>query len=98
MALLARVPLPNLPGGTANNLRPWRSTGRQPINTMRDWTIDSRIGTALVARGSVFTANEFDPFGSSVLNEALLPASGETLDTHSENVAAGETHDFSPSL
>jgi hypothetical protein len=46
----------------------------------------------------VFTANEFDPFGSSVLNEALLPGFGRNLDTHSVSLAAGEAHIFSPSL
>ena len=41
------------------------------------------------ARASVFTANEFDPFGSSVLNEALLPGFGRNLTTHSVNASAG---------
>jgi hypothetical protein len=40
------------------------------------------------------TANEFDPFGSSVLNEALLPGFGRKLITHSANASAGEVHVF----
>ena len=49
-------------------------------------------------RVSVFDANELDPFGSSVLNEALLPGFGRILKTHTDNVSAGETHIFSPTL
>ncbi len=49
-------------------------------------------------RGSVFDANELDPFGSSVLNEALLPGFGRTLRTHSVNFSVGETHTFNPNL
>ncbi len=43
-------------------------------------------------------ANEFDPFGSSVLNEALLPGFGRNLTTHSVNASAGEVHVFSASV
>ncbi len=97
MALLARVPLPNLPG-TANNLR---SVEEQRVATDQyNARLDHRFSDrdSAWARGSVFTANEFDPFGSSVLNEALLPGFGRNLDTHSDNVGAGESHVFSPSL
>ena len=45
----------------------------------------------------MFTASEFDPFGSSVLNEALLPGFGRNLTTHSVNASAQETHTFSAS-
>ena len=44
----------------------------------------------------MFYANEFDPFGSSVLNEALSARLWRNLTTHSGNAAAGETHVFSP--
>ena len=97
VALLARVPLPNLPG-PANNLR---AVEEQRVNTDQvNARIDHRFRDhdSLWARGSVFDATEFDPFGSSVLNEALLPGFGRNLDTHSVNSAAGETHVFSPSV
>jgi hypothetical protein len=48
-----------------------------------------------MARVSVFRANEFDPFGSSVLNEALLPGFGRNLTTHSVSASAEEAHVFS---
>ena len=50
------------------------------------------------ARLSLFDANEFDPFGSSVLNEALLPGFGRNLTTHSRNASVGEVHVFSSSV
>ena len=96
-ALLARVPLPNLPG-TANNLR---AVEKQSVDTDQlNARLDHRFTDhdSAWARGSVFYANEFDPFGSSVLNEALLPGFGRNLVTHSANAATGETHIFSPSV
>ena len=97
VALLARVPLPNLPG-TANNLRAveGQSVNTDQANVRIDHRFSDRDG--VWARGSVFDAKEFDPFGSSVLNEALLPGFGRNLDTHSANVATGETHVLSPGI
>ena len=97
VAMLALVPLPNLPG-TANNLRAVQE--QQVATDQYNARVDHRFSAAdsLWLRGSVFHANEFDPFGSSVLNEALLPGFGRTLDTHSVNFAAGETHVFSPAV
>lgn len=96
-ALLARVPLPNLPGA-ANNLRAVeaQSTDTDQVNARIDHRFSERDNAW--ARGSGFAANEFDPFGSSVLNEALLPGFGRNLTTHSGNAAAGETHVFSPAV
>jgi hypothetical protein len=97
VALLARVSLPNLPG-TANNLR---AVDEQSVNTdAANARIDHQFSDrdSAWARGSFFDASEFDPFGSSVLNEALLPGFGRNLNTHSANAAAGETHVFSPAI
>jgi hypothetical protein len=97
VALLAMVPLPNLPGA-ANNLR---AVEQQTIATDQyNARLDHRFSgiDSAWARASVFNANEFDPFGSSVLNEALLPGFGRNLGTHSVNTAAGETHVFSPAI
>jgi len=96
-ALLARIPLPNLPG-TANNLR---AIEEQRVNSDQfNGRLDHRFSDrdSAWARGSIFDANEFDPFGSSVLNEALLPGFGRDLATYSANTAAGETHVFSPAV
>jgi hypothetical protein len=96
-ALLNLLPGPNSAGNSYDLL----AIGQQSINTNQyNARIDhqfSSIDTAF-ARASVFDANEFDPFGSSVLNEALLPGFGRTLRTHSVNLSIGETHTFSPNL
>src|SRR5581483_10086164 len=71
-ALLVRIPLPNLQG-TANNLR---AVEQQRIDSDQvNVRLDHRFsnGDDAWLRGPMFYANEFDPFGSSVLNEALLP-------------------------
>ena len=91
----AKVPLPNLPG-VANNLL---ADGQQNIlNNQYAGRLDHQFGPrdSLYLRGSVLDANEYDPFGSSVLNEALLPGFGRILKTHAVSLAAGETHIFSP--
>jgi hypothetical protein len=97
LALLNLLPQPTSPGN-ANNLR---SVGQQKIGTNQyNARLDQRISqsdTAFV-RASVFDANELDPFGSSVLNEALLPGFGRLLKTHTVNLSAGETHTFSPNV
>ena len=91
---LAKVPLPNLPG-TANNLL---AVDKQTNdNNQYNARIDHRVlvrDTAYV-RASVFNANEFDPFGSSVLNEALLPGFGRNLTTHSVNAVGWRNACFS---
>ena len=92
-ALLNKV-LPPTSSGNSNNLL---TVGQQSIDTNQyNARIDHQFSTADSAflRASVFDANEFDPFGSSVLNEALLPGFGRTLRTHSVNFSVGETHTF----
>jgi hypothetical protein len=96
-AILAKIPLPDLPG-TSNNLL---AVNKQTSdNNQFNIRIDYQLSPvdSLYARVSVLNANEFDPFGSSVLNEALLPGFGRTLTTHSVNGSFGETHIFSPNI
>ena len=97
VALLARVPLPNLPGSSNNLLAVDQQTND---NNQFNGRLDQRWPDrdSLYLRASVFDANEVDPFGSSVLNEALLPGFGRTLTTHSVNLSLGETHVFSPRI
>src|SRR5581483_8782681 len=87
----------NLPG-TSNNLRAvaQQRIGTSQYNARIDYRFSDR-DTGWV-RTSFFRADEFDPFGSSVLNEALLPGFGRNLNTNSDNVAGGETHILSPAL
>ncbi len=96
-ALLAKVPLPNLSGPSNNLLAVDKQTNRNNQGNARlDHEFSSRDSAYL--RASVFDANEVDPFGSSVLNEALLPGFGRALTTHSTNLSLGEIHVFSPSI
>jgi hypothetical protein len=95
IALLAKVPLPNLPGNSNNFLSVAEQTdNNNQYNARLDQQFSSKDSAS--ARASVFHANEVDPFGSSVLNEALLPGFGRTLTTHSVNFELSETHAFSP--
>lgn len=95
LALLAKVPAPNRPGN-ANNLLgvAEQSNTNDQYNARLDHQFSAEDASYI--RASVFHASEFDPFGSSVLNEALLPGFGRTLTTHSVNLAIAETHTFSP--
>jgi hypothetical protein len=96
-ALLAKVPLPNLPGAGNNLLSvAEQSNNNNQYNARLDHQFSLKDNAS--ARASIFDANEADPFGSSVLNEALLPGFGRTLKTHSVNLLLGETHIFSPNV
>jgi len=97
VAMLAKVPLPNRPG-TANNLL---AVDKQTNdNNQYNGRIDHQFSNndTAYARASGLNANEFDPFGSSVLNEALLPGFGRNLTTHSANASVGEAHVFSANV
>jgi len=97
LAFLAKIPLPTLPGNSNNLL----AVGQQSIGTNQyNARIDHQISMkdSLFTRASVFDANQFDPFGSSVLNEALLPGFGRTLRTHSVNLSIAETHTFTQNI
>ena len=95
-ALLAKLPPPNASG--KDNLV---SIAQQVLDTNQyNARLDHQFSVkdSAFVRASIFDAHQFDPFGSSVLNEALLPGFGRTLRTHSVNFAVGETHVFSTTL
>ncbi len=97
-ALLNLLPPPTPGLSGANDLL---AVGQQSIDTNQyNARIDHQFSMTDSAfiRASVFDANEFDPFGSSLLNEALLPGFGRTLRTHSVNFSVGETHTFNANL
>lgn len=98
VALLAKLPPPTPGLAGQNNLLSVQeqSYDNNQYNARVDFRPSDKDNSFL--RGSVFDANESDPFGSSVLNEALLPGFGRTLRTHSVNLAASETHTFSPNV
>ncbi len=94
-ALLANIPQPNLPGIGQNLL----TSGIQHVNTNNGSAkLDHQFSAndTAFARFSLFDAREFDPFGSGVLQESLLPGFGRNLSTHTLNGVAGWTHVFSP--
>ena len=73
-----------------------RSTKQTNDNNQYNARMDHQLSLkdSAYARASTLNANEFDPFGSSVLNEALLPGFGRNLTTHSVNVSVGEAACF----
>jgi hypothetical protein len=52
----------------------------------------------LFARFSTFDANETQPFGTSSLQESLVPGFGRTLNTRTRNLVASHTRIFGTSL
>jgi hypothetical protein len=62
--------------------------------------IDHRVGDAdqLFARFSTFDADELQPFGTSTLQESIVPGFGRTLDTRTRNLVASHTHVFGTRL
>ena len=94
-ALLASIPHANLPGVAQNLL----ASGGQRINSNNGSAkLDHQFSAndTAFARFSLFDARQFDPFGSGVLQESLLPGFGRNLSTHTLNGVAAWTHVFSP--
>ncbi len=95
VALLGRIPRPTLPGVAQN----YRAVERQRVNT-NGYTVrfDHQITDRdnLYIRASLFDARQFDPFGSGVLQESLLPGFGRNLSTHAINGVAGWSRAFTP--
>lgn len=52
----------------------------------------------LFARFSTFDADETQPFGTSALQETLVPGFGRSLTTRTRNLVASHTHTFGTSL
>ncbi len=96
-ALLANIPRANLPGIAQNLL----SSEVQRLNSNNfSARLDHQLSMndTAYARFSLFDARQFDPFGSGVLQESLLPGFGRNLSTHTLNGVTGWTHIFSPEL
>ena len=97
LALLAKIPLPNLPGISRNLL----STEEERTNVdSYSIRIDHQATSkdTIFARLSAFNARAFQPFGSGKLNEALLPGFGRTLTTKAINLGVSYTHFFTPNF
>jgi Carboxypeptidase regulatory-like domain len=93
-ALLNVIPQPNLPGIAQNLLT--SQVQRADANNYSA-RLDHQFSSSdtAYARFSLFDARQFDPFGSGVLQENLLPGFGRNLSTHALNGVAGWTHIFS---
>jgi hypothetical protein len=94
VALLNKVPLPNLPGVSRNLL----STAIERTNLDQySLRIDHQatVNDNFFGRLSIFNARAFQPFGSGKLTESLLPGFGRQLTTKATNLALSYTHSFS---
>jgi hypothetical protein len=60
------------------------------VSLRLDHRFDS--GDQIFGRFSTFDANEVQPFGSSSLQETLVPGFGRTLNTKARNLAVNHTH------
>jgi hypothetical protein len=90
-AMLERVPAPTSDAATQN----LTSVGRQNKDIDQfSVRLDARLrsGHQAFARFSTFDAEEVQPFGTSTLQEVLLPGFGRTLTTTTRNLAASYTH------
>jgi hypothetical protein len=93
-ALLANIPHANLAGIAQNLLAP-EAQRIKSNNASAKLDHQFSANDTAFARFSLFDAREFDPFGSGVLQENLLPGFGRDLSTHSLNGVASWTHVFS---
>jgi hypothetical protein len=96
-AMLQRVRPPTA-GGETQNLAGVEEQDRE-INQF-SVRVDHRLTDSdqLLARFSTFDADEIQPFGTSALQEALVPGFGRSLTTKTRNLVASHTHVFGPSL
>jgi len=96
-AFLQKVPLPNAPGNVQNfSASPVSSNN----NTQFSGRLDQNFGAkdSLYARFTWSDSDTFRPFGSSDLNEVLVPGFGTFITTYTRNLAIGHTHVFRPNL
>ncbi len=96
-ALLRNVPLPTGSGHVQNLSVVEESRRHLHQASVR---IDQRIGSnaQLFGRFSTFDADETQPYGTSALQETLVPGFGRSLTTTTRNLAVSYTHVFTPSL
>ena len=97
VSFLAAVPGPNGTGSVQNLTAVGKQ--RQDLDQL-SVRIDHRLSDDdnVFIRFSTFDADEFQPFGTSVQNEALVPGFGRFLTTTSRNLALSHTHVFSPAV
>ena len=95
LALLNRVPMPTAPGSVQNLLS--IGTNVNPVDQLSLRLDDRRPGgDTLYGRFTSYNVRDDQPFGTSSLNETLVPGFGRTVTTRSRNLALGHTHVFGP--
>ncbi len=94
LALLAKVPLPTSAGLVQNLLGV--EDQDNPMNQFSVRARSSAVGrtTRCSAASPTYRVSDAQPFGTSSLNEALVPGFGRIVTTKSENLALGHTHAF----
>jgi Carboxypeptidase regulatory-like domain/TonB dependent receptor len=92
-AFLQSVPLPTS-GAALQNLNSVEASTRDLDQFSA--RIDHRLtnNDNVFARFSTFDADESQPYGTSVLQETLVPGFGRSLNTTTRNLAASHTHVF----
>ena len=92
--LLQRVPLPTASGAVQNLLAVERQNTPMDQGAVR---IDHRLSDddTVFGRFTVYNVRDAQPFGTSSLNETLIPGFGREVTTRSRNLALSHTHTFS---
>ena len=96
VALVSQVPAPTSAGEVQNLRAVNPETQEMNQVTVR---IDRRLGDGgnLFGRFIAYGVNDAQPFGSSQLNEALVPGFGRVVTTRTRSLAVGHTHTFGTS-
>ena len=94
---LAHVPLPNSESRFQNLTSVEPQDKSAHLFSIR---VDHRLSNTdqLFIRFSSFDATEIQPFGTSVLQETLVPGFGRTLDTTTRNLGVSHTRTFGTSM
>jgi hypothetical protein len=92
---LNKVPVPQRAGHVQNfEAEPVSSNDNSQFTTRLDHTLSPK-GT-FYGRYSHSNSNTFRPFGSSDLNEVLVPGFGTSISTYTRNLAVSHTRVYSP--
>jgi len=96
-AFLAKVPLPNRSGTTQNlAVSEKETTDMDQFNGRVDHRLSNQ--DSVFGRFSIYNVNTFQPFGTSTLNESLIPGFGRTVSTKTYNLALNYSHFFSTNV
>ena len=97
VAFLHHVPLPDSDSPVQNLTSVERYDKDADQVSLR---IDQRLmaDDQLFARFSTFNADEFQPFGTSALQETLVPGFGRLVDTNAQNLGLSHMHTFGRSM